>query len=195
MAPAFDQRFSIGALAGVTMIAAGAASDATAATTTTQGPSPYFLFVTPFDFFGSDEVIEFEGFDGPGTLEQVLISNVADTAAENGTGNSSIAFTLNGDTNLEFFETDLVTPDPVTFTDIDVLAEFPGFDFTQDFTVQIFLTYVSDDQTEVVAFGPGQGISVTFVSAEVPLPGAAIGLLTGVAALAGVSLFRRREKA
>ncbi|MEM9099660.1 MAG: hypothetical protein AAGC79_14185 [Pseudomonadota bacterium] len=171
------------------MIAAGTSSEVSAASIT-QGPFDYSIDV--FNEGGESDqdsaVVNFTGFSGVGPLTNVLFDHDKSFTANNN-GSASLIFTINGNSEGQFANLSPGSGENDPFQ-VDLLSTFEGFDFSEAFTVQIDATLVDGDS---VSTSGGPGISVTFVTAEVPLPGAAIGLLTGIAGLAGVSLLRRRR--
>ncbi|MEM9043388.1 MAG: hypothetical protein AAGC81_01745 [Pseudomonadota bacterium] len=190
MAPPIDNTVAAGVLAGVTMIAAGTSSEVSAASIT-QGPFEYSIFVSSQGEPGSDTdtaIVNFEGFSGADPLTSVLLDHDRSFSATND-GNADLVFTLTSNNEGQFADLNVGNGENDPFQ-VDLLAAIAGFDFSEDFFIQVEATLQNG---ESVFTSGGSGISVTFVTAEVPLPGAAIGLLTGVAGLAGVSLLRRRR--
>ncbi|MEM1275483.1 MAG: hypothetical protein AAGH74_03085 [Pseudomonadota bacterium] len=171
------------------MIAAGTSSEVSAASIT-QGPFDYSInvFNEGGESFEDTVVFNFTGFTGVEPLTNVLFDHDKSFSAQED-GNADLIFTINGVSEGQFASLNVGTGEDDAFQ-VDLLATFEAFDFSENFSVQIDATLNRGDS---VFTSGGPGVSVTFVTAEVPLPGAAIGLLTGIAGLAGVSLLRRRR--
>ncbi|MEL6765667.1 MAG: hypothetical protein AAFP17_00685 [Pseudomonadota bacterium] len=197
MAPTNGLYTTFGMLAGVGALTAGAGvADAA------QFPVTQEFGVTvdePGDSATDD--VEFMDFEGPGTLVDVLFNFDANVNASSEAFDGQFTVTFGGSTEntvlfTEEFSSDSGnSPQSISASSFSVITGLGSSNLSlEEFTSGDFTVFFVAD-----AFGEDTGsiagsATFTYVTemGEVPLPAAGLGLLTGLAGIAGLTVLRRR---